>query len=238
VSVVGYESGKFTVNNYLNGTYSIIFWGNISETIYDVTVYFSLANYTTQNQYFEITIRYIETYASGAALSGSVPWGDNVTITLAFNDTDHGYIGIDGASLTFTWFDNIENVDYWIILLGDGTYSIILNTTKVSTGIQGFTLTFIFNKTHYESAQVAVSFQVRDILTALYIVSISPGSSVPWGDALTLTLTFNDTDHGFIPIPYATITCDWDEFYWSFVYNPTTGAYTLNIRTESRLEGS
>jgi hypothetical protein len=238
VLVVGYESGKYTVTNYLNGTYSIIFWGNISETIYDVTVYFSLANYTTQNHYFEITIRYIETYASGSALSGSVPWGDNVTITLSFNDTDHGYIGIDGASLYFTWFDNIENVDYWILLLGDGAYSIILNTTKVSTGTQGFTLTFILNRTHYESAQVAVSFQVRDILTALYIVSISPGSSVPWGDTLTITLTFNDTDHGFIPISYATITCDWDEFYWSFVYNPTNGAYTLTIRTESRLEGS
>ncbi len=238
VLVEGYESGKYTISNHLNGSYSILFWGNISETIYDVTVYFSLANYTTQHQYLEITIRYIETYASGSALSGSVPWGDNVTITLSFNDTDHGYIGIDGASLTFTWFDNIENVDFWIILLGDGTYSIILNTTKVSLGTQGFTLTFVLNRTHYESAQVAVSFQVRDILTALYIVSISPGSSVPWGDTLTLTLTFNDTDHDHIPIPYATITCDWDEFYWSFAYTPATGAYTLTIRTESRLEGS
>ena len=238
IVIVGYESGKFTIQNFLNGTYVITFWGNITETIYDVTVYFSRTNYTTQSQYFEITIRPINTYTSGSALSGSVPWGENVTITLLFNDTDHNYNGIAGASINFSWLDDIQGVDYWIVDLGNGVYVITLNTSKVATGSQSYSINFLFSKAHYDSAQVTISFQVRDRLTALYITSLSPGTSVPWGDSLVITLTYNDTDDGFSSILGATFTCDWDEFYWSYVYNPTSGAYVLTIRTESRLEGS
>ena len=238
VTVEGYESGKYTIQNFLNGTYAITFWGNITETTFDVTVYFSRTNYTTQTQYFEITIRPIKTYTSGSAVSGSVPWGENVTIILLLNDTDHGYVGIDSASIGFSWFDDIQGVDYWIIDHGNGTYTITLNTSKVAIGSQSYSINFVFTKIHYDTTQVSVSFQVRDRLTALYITAINPGTSVPWGDTLTITLTFNDTDDDFSSILDATITCDWDEFYWSYVYNPTTGAYVLTIRTESRLEGS
>ncbi|MFW9934419.1 MAG: hypothetical protein ACFFDU_02655 [Candidatus Thorarchaeota archaeon] len=238
ILIDGYEAGKYSIQNYLNGTYAITFWGNITETTYDVTIYFSRTNYTTQNQYFAITISSIKTYASGSAITGSVPWGDNVTLVLLLNDTDHGYIGIDNALIGFSWLDDIQGIDYWIIDHGNGTYTVTLNTSKVSTGLQSFTINFVFTKIHYETAQVAISFQVRDRLTALYITAIDPGTSVPWGDALKITLTFNDTDHDFNSILGATFTCDWDEFYWSYFYNATSGAYILTIRTESRLEGS
>jgi hypothetical protein len=236
--VEGYEPGKFTIQNFMNGTYRVTFWGNITETTYDVTVYFSRTNYTSQNQYFEITVRPIKTYASGSAVAGSVPWGKNVTIILLLNDTDHIDVGIDSASIGFSWFDDILGIDYWIIDHGNGTYTITLNTSKVATGSQSYSLNFVLTKTHYDSAQVTISFQIRDRLTALYITSVDPGTSVPWGDILTITLSFNDTDENFNPIIGATFACDWDEFYWSYVYNPASGTYILTIRTESRLEGS
>ncbi len=237
VVIEGYEAGKYSIQNFLNGTYAIIFWGNITETTFDVTIYFFRANYTTQNQYFEITVRPIQTYASGSAESGSVPWGENVTIILQFSDTDHGYIGINGASISFNWLDDIQGVDYWIIDYGNGTYTLTLNTSKVAIGSQSFTLNFAFTKNHYNTAHVSVSFQVRDRLTALYITSVDPGTSVPWGDSLIITLTFNDTDNGFTSIIGATFSCDWDAFYWNYVYNTSNGAYILTIRTESRFEG-
>ncbi|MFX1509285.1 MAG: hypothetical protein ACFFBR_03170 [Promethearchaeota archaeon] len=238
VIVEGYASGKYSIQNFLNGTYAINFWGNVTEATFYVTVYFSRTNYTTQNQYFEITIRPIKTFASGSAVSGSVPWGENVTIVLVFNDTDHGFIGISAASIEFSWLDNILGVDYWIYDYGNGTYTITLNTSKVATGSQSYSINFGFAKTHYDTAQVSISFQVRDRLTALYITSVDPGTSVPWGDTLVITLTFNDTDDNFNPIPDATFTCDWDAFYWGYLYNPSSGVYILTIRTESRLEGS
>ncbi len=238
VSVIGYEAGKFTIQDFDNGTYSITFWGNITENTFDVTVFFSRTNYTAQNQYFEITIRPINTYSSGLAVSGSVPWGENVTIILHFTDSDHNNVGIGGAFIGFSWLDDILGVDYWILDHGNGTYTITLNTSKVVAGSQSFTIPFGFSKIHYESYQVTISFQVRDRLTALYIVSVNPGTSVPWGDTLIITLTYNDTDGGFSAIIGASFTCDWNEFYWSYVYNPTNGAYVLTIRTESRLEGS
>ncbi len=237
-SIVGYIGGKYSVVNNGDGTYTVTFEGDVPETIYYVTITFSKTNYQSQPQNYDITVRPIHTQGTGNAESVSVPWGDNVTINLAFNDTDHGYTGISGASISLNWQDNIEGVDYWIIDNGDGSYLVILNTTKVATGTQPYTLSITLSETHYDNAQTIVSFEVRDHLTALYITFIYPSTSVPWGDNLTIILTFNDTDDSFSTIEEAGITCDWDVFYWSYSYNAALEAYILVIRTISRDEGS
>lgn len=243
-SIVGYPT-NYTINNNYDGTYTITFWGNITETTYYVTISFSRTNYTSKSQYFEITVRPIHTTAFGQAESVSIPWGTNLTINLAFNDTDHGYLPITGAGISFLSTDGFFNssqdvygIDYWLLNNPDGSYTLILSTWRVDSGLQPFTLTVTLTRNHYDASQVFVSFQVRDNLTVLQRVSLNPGTTVPWGDNLTITVTYYNMDNGSSPISGAIIYCDWDEFYWSYSYNATHQAYIIVIRTESRNEGS
>ncbi|MFX1581616.1 MAG: hypothetical protein ACFFCJ_05290 [Promethearchaeota archaeon] len=244
-SILGYPSGNFTVSNNGDGTYTITFWGNITETTYYVTVMFSRTNCTTQSKYFEITVRPIQTTGFGLADSVSIPWSQNVTITLSYNDTDHGIIPVYGADLAYvstTGFFNsstdILGIDYWLFYNPDGSYTLILNTTRVGSGMHPFTLIITLGKNHYNTADVFVSFQVRDNLTVLQRQSLDPGTTVPWGDNLVIVFTYSNLDDSGSPIPGASIDCDWDEFYWSYYYNTTLQAYVLIIQTASRLEGS
>lgn len=243
--VTGYPSGKYTIKNNLDGTYTITFWGNITETTYYVTIGFSRTNYTSRSAYFEITVRPMHTTAFGWAESVSVPWGTNVTIHLTYNDTDHNYVPITSANIAFVSTNGFFNsskdilgVDYWIFTNPDGSYTLILSTWKVNTGLQPFTLIVRLTKNHYDQYQVFVSFQVRDNLTVLQRLALDPGTTIPWGDYLTITLSYLNLDNGSSPISGATLDCTWDPFYWSYSYNETLQAYILVIRTESRNEGS
>ncbi|MHA2313837.1 MAG: hypothetical protein ACXACF_00895 [Candidatus Hermodarchaeia archaeon] len=245
VLIEGYSTNNYTINNNGDGTYTAIFWGNITETTYFVTVTFSRTNSTSQSKYFEITVRPMHTSSFGLADSVSVPWGQNVTINLSYNDTDHSDIAIYAASLSFVstngFFNSsleIYGSDYWILSNPDGSYTLILNTTRVAEGMQPFTLIITFSKNHFDESEVYVSFQIRDNLTVLQRQSLDPGTTVPWGDYLTIVFTYSNLDAGSSPILEAVIDCDWDVFYWSYSYNTTLQAYVLVIRTESRNEGS
>ncbi|MFX1577038.1 MAG: hypothetical protein ACFFCF_07670 [Promethearchaeota archaeon] len=244
-SIGGYPNGNYSIYNNLDGTYTITFWGNITETTYYVTILFSRTNYTSQSKYFEITLRPIQTTGFGLADTVSIPWGQNVTITLSYNDTDHSTIPIYGADLSFVstnGFFNSSNdilgVDYWLVFNPDGSYTLILNTTRIGTGMQPFTLIVTLAKTHYDDSEVFVSFQVRDNLTVLQRQSLDPGTTVPWGDNLIIVFTYSNLDDGGSPISGAVIDCDWNDFYWSYFYNSTLQAYVLTIQTISRSEGS
>ncbi|MFX1317535.1 MAG: hypothetical protein ACFE9O_00200 [Promethearchaeota archaeon] len=240
VSVTGYVSGKYSITNHGDGTYTITFEGDITEGAYYVTILFERTNYASKSKYYEITVRPIHTGSWASAENPSVPWGTTVVITLQYNDTDNGSLGIPGATIAFSWMDNIEGVDYWLTDNSDGTYTITLATSKVAYGTQGYTVSFTLSKTHYDSDQIDVSFQVRDILTTLFIVDTlvmgTTTTSVPWGETLTLILHFNDTENG-LHIPAASISCNWDPGYWDVIYNGTDHAYYLTIYTDNTIEG-
>lgn len=239
-SVAGYIDGEYSSVNNLDGTYTFTFYSDIPETSYYVLVMFEHATFEDKSKYYEITVRPIHTTSSGSAESPSVPWGTNVIITLMFNDTDHSNQGIPGATIVFTWMSGVEGRDFWINDAGNGIYIITLNTTLVPQGTQGYTLTFTFNKTHYDLDQVNVIFQVRDIQTSLLIVDTvvlgSTSTSVPWGESLTLILLFRDLDNNTI-ISGASIWCDWEILYWDSVYDIASGYYNLTIYTDNELEG-
>jgi hypothetical protein len=67
VLIEGYSANNYTVNNNGAGTYTAIFWGNITESTYYVTVTFSRTNSTSQSKYFEITVRPMHTSSFGLA---------------------------------------------------------------------------------------------------------------------------------------------------------------------------
>jgi len=244
-SVSGYPGAKYSVVNNGDGTYTATFFGDVTETTYYVTVGFSRTNYTSQSKYFEITVRPMHTTAIGLAESVSVPWGQNVTINVSYNDTDHGGIAVSGATISFVSTNGFFNsstdvlgIDYWLVYNPDGSYTLILNTTRVGTGMQPFTLIVTLSKDHYDASDVYTSFQVRDNLTVLQRQSLDPGTTVPRGDTLTIIFTYSNLDDGGSIISGATIDCDWFEFYWSYSYNTTLQAYVLVIRTDSCDEGS
>ncbi|MFW9935508.1 MAG: hypothetical protein ACFFDU_08430, partial [Candidatus Thorarchaeota archaeon] len=166
--------------------------------------------------------------------------GTAIVITLKYNDTDNGYEGVAGAFVAFSWMDNETGIDYWFDDNGDGTYTIILYTSKVPAGTQGYTVSFTLSKTHYDLGQIDVSFQVRDIQTTLFIIDTKvmgqTTTSVPWGETLTLILHYNDTENG-VQIPAASISCNWAPLDWSVIYNVTDHAYYLTIYTDNEIEG-
>ncbi|MFX1576403.1 MAG: hypothetical protein ACFFCF_04445, partial [Promethearchaeota archaeon] len=239
ITVSGFAE-NWEYNPLTPGVYTITLNGTISEGFYTVIIRFNKTNYQTQTKLYEVTVRPAHTTSSGNAESPSVAWGDNVTIILKYYDTDHSSYGIPGATIGFSWMDGHEGQDYWEMDYDNGTYTITLNTTLVPQGTQGYTLTFTFNKTHYDINQVNVVFQVRDIQTSLSILDTivmgSTSTSVPWGESLTLILKFNDDDHNVI-ISGASIWCDWEIFYWDSIYDAASGYYNLTIYTENEVEG-
>ncbi|MFX1508957.1 MAG: hypothetical protein ACFFBR_01500 [Promethearchaeota archaeon] len=241
VTVSGYISGKYSIANNGDGTYTVTFQGDVSETIYYVTVLFNESNYVINSKYYELTVRSIHTATWASTENPSVPWGTAVVITLKYNDSDNGYIGISGAVITFSWMDNLPGIDYWLSDNGDGTYTFILNTSKVTAGTQGFTVSFTLSKTHYDSDQIDVTFQVRDIQTTLFIVDAKvmgqTTTSIPWGEPLTIIIHYNDTENE-LQISSASISCNWNASYWDVYHNATDNAYYLTIYTDNSIEGS
>ncbi|MFX1565222.1 MAG: collagen binding domain-containing protein [Promethearchaeota archaeon] len=240
-TISGYVIGKYSIMNNGGGTYTVTFQGDVTETTYYVTILFNESNYVSKSKYYELTVRPIHTATWASTDNPSVPWGTAVVITLKYNDSDNGYIGISGALITFSWMDSISGVDFWLTDNGDGTYTIILNTSKVAAGTQGYTISFTLSKTHYDSDQIDATFQVRDIQTTLFIVDTKvmgqTTTSIPWGETLTLILHYNDTENE-LHIPSASISCNWDSHYWNAYYNATDHAYYLTIYTDNAIEGS
>jgi len=234
------SSLPYSITNHTDGTYTVSFTGNADEGTYSITIFFTRDKYQSQNQIYELTIRLIATQTIGLANTPTVPWGDNAIITLTFTDIDNS-LGISSASFNFTshgiWL--IEGVDYWVTDLGNGDYTLTLNTTQVPKGTHGYTLFFTFTKDHYQTSQTAVFFQVRDIQTILFITDTPDGTIIPYGDVFTLILQFNNTD--LIPssiIGDAIIDCDWDPVFWNYTYDAGQGIYIVMIQTQIRSEGT
>ncbi len=229
-----------TIINHTDGTYTIIISAMADENIYSVVISFNRDNYQTKLQNYELTIRSISTLGLGLVDTPTVPWSENVLITLNFTDVDN-FIGIPGATISFTshgiWLT--EGTDYWITPYGDGTYTITLNTTKIPQGTHGYAITFTFTKDHYQTTQTVVFFQVRDIQTILFITDTPQGTVIPHGDILTIVLQFNNTDHSPQSIiAGATISCNWDSVFWNVTYDAGQGVYIIKIQTGIQPEGN
>ena len=228
-----------TFQNWGNGTYTIYLDGNAAEGTYSILLNFSKSNYQTKLLSYELTIRPVFTLGISYASPPNIPWGDNVTIILTFNDTEFNH-GIRDANITFPgqglW--EINGTDYWIIDFKNGTYLLLLNTASVPEGFQTYSLTITFMKEHYQTTQSVVSFQVSDVQTLLLISDTPHGTLIPHGDILVIILQFNDTSHlPFLPISGASIGCNWDPFFYS-VTSIGLGVYNITIQTEFEAEGT
>ncbi|MHA2359147.1 MAG: hypothetical protein ACXAB5_02655, partial [Candidatus Thorarchaeota archaeon] len=190
-----YDGASFTSNgtisgvtDYNNGTYLV----NIESTGLSVGTYcFEIDATPSQSfvigssvdavfQYRDVKTDLVQVEINPV----SVPWGENATIILNWQDIDHGGLGISGGTLsgdgTFEYID-----------LLDGRYSINLDVESYSVSIYLFN--FTINGGNYQSSQTTVSVTVRPhrtLVVATYDGSISLGSNA------TVTLELFDLDDG------------------------------------------
>ncbi|MFW9842232.1 MAG: hypothetical protein ACFFES_15145 [Candidatus Thorarchaeota archaeon] len=233
-----YDGASFTSNgtisgvtDYSNGTYLV----NIDSTGLTVGTYcFELDAIPTQSfvigssvdvvvQYRDVTTDLVQVEINPV----SVPWGENATIILNWQDIDHGYLGITGGTLSGDGaFDYID--------LLDGRYSINLDVESYSVGIYLFN--FTISDINYQSSQITVSVTVRPhrlLVVATYDGSISLGSNT------TVTLEMFDIDNGNVAISgnLSSVLAEWTG--GSSVYGTlqfliesqdwTIGTYTIDI---------
>ncbi|TFG34548.1 hypothetical protein EU527_02725 [Candidatus Thorarchaeota archaeon] len=112
-------------------------------------------------------------------------YGEIVTFHFTYSDT-HASEGVAGAITNFT----LENIRGSLVDLGNGTYTLTLNTSLVSAGSIPHDISVSFRKENYEFAFGLVKLLVKPISTEV----IGPIEAVfPIGDNYSLIFTYQDT---------------------------------------------
>ncbi len=178
---------------------------------------------------FTLTVETIETsimlYNTPGTLSGY--YGEMVTFYFIYTDT-HADEGILGAVTNYT----LEHIRGSLVDLGNGTYSLTLNTSLVSAGRVPHDITVSFRKDNYDFAYGLVKLLVNPIPTEI-IGTLSAEFAVY--DDYSMIFNFRDTLHGgWITDAYATV--QW-EFGNAILTNLHNGSYLFGP-TEANLSSS
>lgn len=136
---------------------------------------------------------------TAATLSGY--YGENVTFYVQFTDT-HADVAILGAITNYT----LEHIRGSLVDLGNGTYSLTIDTSVVFAGRVAHDITISFRKDNYNFAYGLVRLLVNPISTE--IVSEAE-AVVPVYDDYTRIFSFWDSLNG-VWITDATATARWD----------------------------
>ncbi len=127
-----------------------------------------------------------------------VSWGWSGNLSFVFDAGRFGYV--PNALAEYSWDIFEGNATD----LGNGTYLIFVNTTLVSPG--SYTLTISFIKENYQEGPASVTIIVREVRTEIVMDSVQYTPEyqgiidnplelqLPYGDALTVYILFNDTD--------------------------------------------
>ncbi len=150
-----------------------------------LTIFGSKPGYTTSSLDFTLDLDPIPTkiLVVGDVLQEAY-YGENVTLYLFLNDT-HNAVGVSNATSTF----QLEDTVGILYELGNGNYSLVVNTSVVSAGLIPYDVTITLAKSRYKQAQTQVKLLVNPISTE---VMGTQERVVPVGDDYSLIFTFND----------------------------------------------
>jgi hypothetical protein len=153
---------------------------------YILTVSSVAAGYTPSSMQFTVSIDRIPTaiIITSEALIEAY-YGTNATFTFNFTDTHNG-LGIEGAEARYL-FGAIPGT---IVDNGNGTYSMIIDTTLRAAGSVAHTISVSFQKDKYEIALNEVQLRVNPIPTE---ISGDDTIVVPYGDDFRRLFSFRDT---------------------------------------------
>ncbi|MHA1298868.1 MAG: hypothetical protein ACTSO9_05430, partial [Candidatus Helarchaeota archaeon] len=167
------------------GSYPIIvyaYWYNIgfpNEPYYanaSVEIDFTIRNRTAQILYTPI---------------GSIPWGQNVSITIDFYDIDSSsYIDIpDNSSVSVSIGGTPVSFDYVVETTSWTIYNI--NTSKLTIG--DYEISITIRKANYSDTTQNIPLTIRAHGTEILYI---PPETIPWGFNITqLQIWFHDTDN-------------------------------------------
>jgi len=123
-----------------------------------------------------------------------VPWNDNITLRVYYNDTLNGDIGLNESDVTYSaaipgkpalYGNFVEDTIY-------GWYNLTLNSTDFySRGV--FILSIIAYKLNYELQEIQITINITQIHTSL--ISNVSMIDVYWNDNFSIEVTFRDIDN-------------------------------------------
>ena len=219
------------VTDYNNGTYLVeIDSTGLSTGVYAYQIQANPAQSFVLGSSVQIRFSY-RNIDTDLALSGtnqvSVPWGQNASITLEWQDSDHGDTGISGGLLSsdgpIFFSDNL-----------DGTYSVEIDVDSFDIGIYLFN--FTITGLHYRAAYVTVAVNIIPHRT---LVTATSPSSIPIGANTSVTLNFVDFDLGNVAINgnLSSVLVQWSggsSIYGTLQFmlqtqNWAAGTYTIHI---------
>ncbi|MFX1449336.1 MAG: hypothetical protein ACFFCM_00755, partial [Promethearchaeota archaeon] len=211
------------------GNYTITFntsiFGSGGTYVIYVTAYKS--NYANATTPISIFVSDITTTLTSPQIGGLfVPWGKNITIDLFYNESLTQ--GISGATVKCDW----DSGYYTIQEVGAGQYNLTLNTTIKTIGT--YTLKINASKAKYETREIFISINIRNIYTNLTFVQPSP---VGIDRNVTIQLEYGDIDNGtLISSANMVVSSQVGAQYWSvsnFSYQEVapSGTYNLTFNT-------
>ncbi|MEM2109604.1 MAG: hypothetical protein QW327_03865 [Candidatus Odinarchaeota archaeon] len=220
IAVYVWDKGSGQLNEIGLGSYNgtIALTGLIPEDegLYLLNVIISLDNRTPVEFYIQLDV--IRSWSTKLTLvarnpAGSVPWGNNITLTFKYECTENPRNGLtlDTASLSFEW-----PTGYWYYVdKGAGLYEVKLNSSAYS--ITGGTNDILLTKTASISKQYYAPYNST---VAIGITRI-PGIVNIYVDGFK-----NPTQFYIITLENKTVDIDFKVYYSYSIFNnqPITGA--------------
>ncbi|MFW9806015.1 MAG: hypothetical protein ACFFFK_04740 [Candidatus Thorarchaeota archaeon] len=218
--------GDLTESTVAGYYFALIDTANLSVREWDVIINSESPGYTLSQIQFTLNVEVVDTdvvILTPATQSGY--YGEEVTFLLYFNDT-HANEGIPGAITNYT----LEQFRGSLIDLGNGTYSLTVNTSLVMAGSIPHDISLSFRKDNFKFATSLVKLLVNPIPTE---ITGNEAMVFPVYDNYTMLFGFWDTMHdAWITDGFATAT-------WEFGSVPLTnlnnGSYAFGP-TEADLD--
>lgn len=176
---------------------------------------------------------------------GGWPWGDQVNVTIMFDDTDHGTlvpnsnISIHGDTGSPYEAGNltINGIKSTVGGSATGIFVILINGSVAENAV-GYN--FYINLFHYTGNYLNHSyiFTISFRKSVSQIILRAPSVFIPWGDNLSIIFTYNNSEAvGFPGIPNANVNVTVDDptanGYFSFYENSSwgPGAWIITMNT-------
>lgn len=223
---------EYTLTRLENGLYRI----SINSTVFGVTgtVYFDITLSKSGTPFYVSrsalsipgTIRVVQTsLLAQAPPAGSTGVGTPIVVTLTLRDFDHDK-PLEGAMIETNW-TVVAGTSYQIEEIGDGIYSLTLNTTGLLA--QKYTFQVWSVKTFYATAIATVSVQPG--AATVEIILEKTAYYGDWGEFVNITFQVVEPYYG-TPVTGGSATLLWDGVIYNFV-ELSGGYYGLLLLTSN-----
>ncbi|MHA1425671.1 MAG: beta strand repeat-containing protein [Candidatus Helarchaeota archaeon] len=179
---------------------------NVQLYYFDVKSYFNGPLRFDNATLFNIPFSVRKVYTSHSVFIGNEslpgysgwPWGENITIRILYNDTDHPGNLVQNSNISVTGSSVYQNGNYTIYSFTNGTFIIEVDGSAGEHGVG-----YIFDVTLFTSAGthlnetfvISVSFRksVGQVFLKVYPLSVT------WGDNITILFSYNNTEASNYP---------------------------------------